>query len=238
MSSESQFFFNRLKLRAVLILTEPILVLVTVYQAFIYGISYLFLSEYPLPFEQARHWSEGVDGLPLLSLHVGILLSIGITVWYSLKVFAPKVLAAGGKVVPEDRLPLMIFGAFLFPAGLFWFAWTAANIHVHWIVPCLAGVMIGCGMFCIFLQCFAYLIEVYLPMANSAMASNGMVRAFFGAGFPLFASQMYTKLGIPWATSLLAFLAVAMIPIPVLFYIYGAKIRSWSKNAVNATADR
>ena len=210
----------------------------TLYQAFIYGISYLFLSEYPLAFEQARHWSDGVDALPLLALHVGILFSIGITVWYVRKYIAPRVASADGKVVPEDRLPVMIFGAVLFPAGLFWYAWTAANIHVHWIVPCLAGVMIGCGMFSVFLQCIAYLIEVYLPVANSAMASNSMVRALFGAGFPLFASQMYSKLGIPWATSLLAFLAVAMIPIPVLFFVYGAKIRGWSKNAVSATSDR
>ena len=158
--------------------------------------------------------------------------------WYVRRYIAPRVAAADGKIVPEDRLPVMIFGAVLFPAGLFWYAWTAANTQVHWIVPCLAGVTIGCGMFSVFLQCIAYLVEVYLPVANSAMASNSMVRALFGAGFPLFASQMYSKLGIPWATSLLAFLAVAMIPIPVLFFVYGAKIRSWSKNAVSATADR
>lgn len=212
--------------------------LVTFYQAFIYGITYLFLSEYPLAFKQARGWSDGVNGLPLLSLHIGILIAIGITVWYLRNYIGPRVAAADGEVVPEDRLPLMIFGAVLFPAGLFWFAWTAANIHVHWIVPCLAGVMIGCGMFSVFLQCFGYLIEVYLPLANSAMASNGMVRSLFGAGFPLFASQMYSKLGVPWATSLLAFLAVAMVPIPILFFIYGARIRGWSKNAVSATADR
>ncbi|KAI4210585.1 MAG: hypothetical protein LQ351_006563 [Letrouitia transgressa] len=221
-----------------LLCTEPILVLVTIYQAFIYGILYLSLSAYPYAFHQARHWSTGVDGLPLLSQHIGILISVGLTVWYVVKRLAPRVAAANGKLVPEDRLPVMIFGAALFPAGLFWFAWTAANVHVHWIVPCLAAVVIGCGMFSVFLQCMAYLIEVYLPVANSAMASNGMVRSLFGAGFPLFASAMYNRLGVAWATSLLAFLAVAMIPIPVIFYVYGARIRSWSKNAVSGTADR
>ena len=211
---------------------------VTVYQAFIYGILYLFLSAYPFAFNQARHWPVGVDGLPLLSLHIGILISVGITVWYVCNYFAPRVAAANGQVVPEDRLPVMIFGAALFPAGLFWFAWTAANANVHWMVPCAAGVVIGCGMFSVFLQCIAYLIEVYLPVANSAMASNSMVRALFGAAFPLFASSMYTRLGVAWATSLLGFVAVAMIPVPLVFFASGVKIRSWSKNAVSATADR
>lgn len=222
----------------VLIVTEPILLFVTIYQAFIYGILYLFLSAYPFAFHQARHWSAGVDGLPLLSLHLGILVSVGITVWYLSIYFAPRVAAANGSVVPEDRLPVMVLGATLFPAGLLWFAWTASDVDVHWMVPCAAGVVIGCGMFSVFQHCIAYLVEVYLPVTNSAMAASGMGRALCGAGFPLFASQMYSRLGVPWATSVLAFIAIAMIPIPVVFFVFGARIRSWSKNAISATANR
>ena len=44
---------------------------------------------------------------------------MGITVWYTLQVIAPKVVARDGKVVPEDRLPVVIFGAVLFATGLF-----------------------------------------------------------------------------------------------------------------------
>ena len=218
-----------------LFFTEPILVFVTIYQAFIYGILYLSLSAFPYAFGQERHWSEGVNGLPLFSFHIGIFCAIATTVWYAISYFGPKVSANNGRVIPEDRLPLMILGAIIFPAGLFWFAWTAANTSIHWLVPCAAGILIGYGMYSVFMQCIAYLIEVYLPVANSAMASNSAVRALFGAGFPLFATQMYERLGVNWASSLLAFLAIGMIPIPVVFYIYGAKIRSWSKNSVSVS---
>lgn len=44
---------------------------------------------------------------------------------------------------------------------------------------------------------------------------------------------MYNNLGVNWATSLLAFLAVVLAPAPVLFWKYGEKIRSKSKFAVN-----
>ncbi len=37
------------------------------------------------------------------------------------------------------------------------------------------------------------------------------------------------NLGVRWATSLLAFLCIAFIPAPILFYIYGARIRAKSK---------
>jgi hypothetical protein len=40
---------------------------------------------------------------------------------------------------------------------------------------------------------------------------------------------MYTKLGVAWASSLLAFICIAFLPVPILFYIYGARIRQKSK---------
>ena len=85
------------------------------------------------------------------------------------------------------------------------------------------------GIFMIFMQGMNYIIDCYLMNANSAIAGNTLMRSFFGAGFPLFATQMYHKLGVDWATSLLGFLAVAFIPVPILFFIHGEKLRKLSK---------
>lgn len=51
------------------------------------------------------------------------------------------------------------------------------------------------------------------------------------AAFPLFGNQMYDKLGYQWASSLLGFLTLAMLPFPYLFYRYGKKIRGNSRFA-------
>lgn len=45
---------------------------------------------------------------------------------------------------------------------------------------------------------------------------------------------MFNNLGIEWATTLLALLAVLLAPAPVLFYIYGERIRAKSTFAINA----
>lgn len=45
---------------------------------------------------------------------------------------------------------------------------------------------------------------------------------------------MYTSLGLHWAASIPAFLSVACIPFPIIFYIYGPKIRSKCKFAAEA----
>jgi hypothetical protein len=40
---------------------------------------------------------------------------------------------------------------------------------------------------------------------------------------------MFNSLGVNWASYLLGFIAVALIPIPVLFYIFGKKLRGMSR---------
>lgn len=61
--------------------------------------------------------------------------------------------------------------------------------------------------------------------ANSALAANIFLRSTIGAAFPLFAPYMYRGIGVAWATSVLGFIAVALAPVPIIFYIWGARIR-------------
>ncbi|KAI4151228.1 MAG: hypothetical protein LQ340_003613, partial [Diploschistes diacapsis] len=70
-----------------------------------------------------------------------------------------------------------------------------------------------------------YLIDAYTIYAASVLAANSVLRSLFGFAFPLFTNQMYTRLGIHWASSVPAFLALACVPAPFLFYRYGGAIR-------------
>ena len=211
---------------------EPILVLITFYMAFIYGILYLFFEAYPIAFQEVRHWNAGVGALPFLGITIGVILGVGIIVHTSNTRFRRKMEANGGKPIPEERLLPMIAGAFLLPIGLFWFAWTS-NPHVSWVPQVIAGIPIGAGVLLIFLQGLSYIIDVYLMHANSAIAANTLVRSMAGAGFPLFATALYHTLGVNWATSLLGFLTVAFLPVPILFFIYGRKLRGLSRYSPN-----
>lgn len=76
-------------------------------------------------------------------------------------------------------------------------------------------------------------IEANKTSAASAFAANTMMRSLVGACFPLFTRQMFNNLGIQWAGTLLGCVAVLMIPIPVLFLRYGARLRKMSKLAPN-----
>ena len=207
---------------------EPILALMTLYMSIIYGIIYLVLEAYPIAFQEQRGWNNGVGALPFLSISMGVIIGVGIIIYTTKTHFTRKFKENNGVVVPEDRLIPMIIGGFLFPVGMFVFAWTSSP-DVTWVPQVISGVLIGAGMLMIFLQGLNYIIDCYVTYANSAMAANTFLRSGFGAGFSLFATSMYHKLGVNWAASLLAFVTAALFPVPILFFFYGHKIRKMSK---------
>ena len=96
---------------------------------------------------------------------------------------------------------------------------------MHWIVPIIASGFFGAGIYIIILAIINYVVDAYQTYSASALAGVILVRNLVGAGFPLFAKQMYEYRGLEWASSLLAFLSLLMLPIPFVFFYWGETIR-------------
>lgn len=214
---------------ALMLCYEPMLMVMTLYISIVYGILYLTFYAFPYSFTEGRGWDPRVGSLPFLSILVSVLVASTGVALYSRKYYQPR-LVARGSVLPEDRLPLVMLGSVILPAGLFWFGWCSSR-HISPVPQIIAGLFIGSGIMLIFTNCVAYIVDIYLQSAASAMAANTFVRSAFAAGFPLAAPRMYRSLGIPWSTSVLAFLCVLLIPAPFLFYRYGRKLRQISRYA-------
>ena len=146
-----------------LLFTEPVILLITIYMSFIYGLLYLFLTAYPLVFTGVHGMSPGVGGLSFFGMVVGLLIVAAYIIWTSTG-YNKKLAANGGVPVPEWRLPPVIIGGALFAVGLFWFGWTGYSRSVHWIVPMLSGLFTGFGILAIFIQLFNYIIDAYLML--------------------------------------------------------------------------
>ncbi|KAL2256816.1 hypothetical protein VTK26DRAFT_1077 [Humicola hyalothermophila] len=216
-----------------LLFFEPIVTLLSVYMAFIYGLLYLFLTAYPLVFQGVHGFSLGLSGLTFLGMVVGQVIA-GVTVLLQQPWYARKLAANNGVPVPEWRLPSVIAGGVAFAGGLFWFGWSGYRADIHWIVPTLSGLLTGFGLASIFLQSLNYLVDAYLMFAASAIAGNTFLRSLAGAGFPLFSRYMFEGMGIEWAATLLGCVGALLVPIPVVFYLYGHKIRERSSYAPTA----
>ena len=234
-----------------ILFTEPIVLLITIYMSFIYGLLYLctcssllsyltissiitnrctVLTAYALVFQGVYGWSPGVSGLAYFGMIAGELLAFVVVVTTN-GGYIKKLQANNNIPVPEWRLPISMVGGVLFSGGLFWFGWTGYSGNIHWIVPVLSGLFTGFGIFSIFLSLLNYIVDAYLMFAASAIAANTFMRSIFGGIFPLFATQMFEGMGIQWASTLIGCVAVILAPMPIFFYLYGKKIRAKSKFA-------
>jgi hypothetical protein len=119
---------------------------------------------------------------------------------------------------------IVCIAAVCVPIGEMIFAWTCTP-NVHWIAPILAGIPFGFGNCGVFIYASNYLVHSYGIYAASALAGNGVFRSLLGGTLPLAGPAMYSALGPHWAGTLLSLLEFACIPIPVVFYRYGHKIR-------------
>lgn len=214
---------------------EPMLLVMTIYMSFVYGVVYLLFEAFPIVFQQGHGFNAGISGVMFVPFFLGGCAAVALYVAY----FNPKYVKTADKlktqginrVPPEERLyPVMLAGICLVIA-FFWFGWTSYPNISFWS-PMMAGSLIGFGVLFCFLGIFNYLIDVYLANAASALAANTVCRSAAGFGFPLFATQMYETLNPQWASSLLGFIALVMVPVPFLLYKWGPKIRGMSKHAM------
>ena len=218
-----------------LLVLEPMVLNLCLLSAVLLGILYLFFGAFPVIFEEHHGFTLSQNGLAFLGLFVGMLLGIlsdPIFQRYYARLMRQREAAGGepGGTDPEMRLPPCVVGVWLVVAGLFGFAWSSYS-YVHWIVPILFSSLFGIGLINCFSATFTFLVESYPLYAASALAANSFARSAFAAGFPLFGVQMFHKLGDQWATTLLAFIALALAPFPWIFFKYGHRIRRKSRFA-------
>jgi MFS family permease len=195
----------------------------------IYGILYLCFVAYPIVFSQHRGWAPGTSGLAFVGIGVGTLLGIAAEPLLRRMINAHPKDPATGRVPPEASASAMIIGAVATPIGQIAFAWTCLPGSIHWAIPIAFGVPFGFGNTLSFIYGANYLAGAYGIYAASALAGNAVVRSFFGGTLPLAGPAMYRNLTPQWAGTLLGLLEAAMIPIPVIFYKYGERIRAKSK---------
>ena len=216
----------------VLLIREPIVLLLSIYTALVYGTLYMTFGAFPIVYQQDRHWSQGIGGLAFIGVAVGMVLGIMLTV-YDNQRYNRAAAKHGGAAPPEERLPPTMVGAVVLPVGLFIFAWTNYP-SIHWIVSLIFSGALGFGNVMLFLSVSNYLIDTYTIYAASVLAANAVLRSLFGAAFPLFTTYMFQNLGIHWASSVPAFLALGCAPLPFLFYKFGAAIRRRCKYSAEA----
>ncbi|RPA94396.1 benomyl/methotrexate resistance protein [Choiromyces venosus 120613-1] len=202
---------------------SPIVLALSVFMAIVYGYIYLLFTTFPTVFRETYGFTTGTVGLCYIGIGVGSLLGLlacGVLSDHILKSRA----AASDETKPEYRLVPMVYAAVCVPIGLFWYGWSAHE-KTHYVAPIIGTAFVGAGMIGSFVPITTYIVDAFTIYAASALAANTVLRSVLGAALPLAGPSMYGALGLGWGNSLLAFIAVALLPVPIVFVRYGEKIR-------------
>ncbi|KAL2813321.1 major facilitator superfamily domain-containing protein [Aspergillus cavernicola] len=216
--------------------TEPAVLAFGLWISFAWFVTFLFLSVIPITFQEKRGWSEGVSGLPYISLCIGTTIGFGLN-FFQIGKYKSISKANDRKVMPESRLYGAMFGAIWLPIGLFIYSFTQYG-YLPWIAPTIALAPIAVGIFFIFESCYSFTSDCYGENSSSAIAGQGFMRNTLGAVAPLFASQFFHNVGSQYAGLILAILATILAMIPFVFFLYGPEIRRRSKMASSQTGDQ
>jgi len=219
----------------IMFINEPIVQVLGIYMAFIYGLFYLFLTSMPLMFQGTYGESVGVSGLNYLALGVGITGASQTNARLMDYIYRRLKEKNGGEGRPEYRIPSMFPATIALPVGLFMTGW-AVQAKVHWIVPDIGIAFVGAGIILNFQSIQIYIVDAFALYAASALACVGCLRSLCGFAFPLFAQQMYVKLGYGKGDTILAVIAIVIgCPSPWLLWRYGRQLRMRSKFAKRPT---
>lgn len=181
----------------ILLGTQPIVQALAIYMAYLYGLMYLVLSTFPVLWESRYHESIGIGGLNYASLGIGFFLGTQISAPINDRIYRRLKRTNKDTGRPEFRVPLMVPGSLLVPAGLFIYGWTAQK-HTHWIGPNIGAALFAAGAIIGFQAIQTYLVDSYTLYAASAIAAATVLRSLAGFGFPLFAPAMYNALDYGW----------------------------------------
>ncbi|KAI1318225.1 general substrate transporter [Xylariaceae sp. FL0255] len=207
-------------------LARPAVFLITPYVAIAYGTQYILFTTFVFVFEDRYKFSEEATGLIYIAPAIGQILGN-----VSFSQIADRLVSGriqrGEQPKPEHRLSpyLTIPGGILLSGGLFLYGWTI-QFHVHWIVPLIGSALVGFGLIGVMLCIQTYLVDSYKEYAASVIAANVVLRSLAGALLPLAGLQLYDTLGYGWGNSLIGFVTLALVPVPLAFYIFGERLRA------------
>ncbi|KAK7754025.1 hypothetical protein SLS62_004124 [Diatrype stigma] len=212
-----------------MLVTEPIVAFLSLYVAFVFGILFMFFGVFFWIFQSTYHFTLEQSGLVFLAVAVGCVIGI-VIVGFCTKLYYEREARnyPPHEAPPEYRLLPAMVGSGLLPVSLIWFAFTAQkSVSAGW--PIAAIVVFGAGNICLFVSALQYMGDVYhRTNVASAASANAFARYMLAAVFPLFSLQMYQNLQVKWATLVLTFIAIAMLPLPFALFRYGKLLRGRS----------
>ncbi|KAL9042481.1 MAG: hypothetical protein Q9180_000572 [Flavoplaca navasiana] len=212
--------------------SEPLVVMVTLYLALNFAVLFQWFIAVPAVLALTYEFTLHQVGLAFIAAIVGALVST-MTSSLTEKITNRQNSCRTGTAMArlEYRLVPAIFGSVGLCGSLFWIGFTASP-KINYSVPIVGtGAYVWSSM-SVLTGLVSYIFDAYPAKGTlSALTLMATVRILCAAWLPLVIIPMIMGLQGQWAYSVFGFMAAVMIAVPVIIFIYGARLRSRSRHA-------
>jgi len=212
-----------------IMLFEPIVTFLAIYNGFAYGLLFLYLDGVFNVFAVNNGLSYIDADLTYLNFAAGVTVMFAF-IPIQTYLFGRDRLNHGGVSRPEARFLTSLVTVWGFPISLFWFAFTSDGSVSFWS-PVVAGGLLGFADPLLYLSMLNYITDSYPNVAASAVAAF-LIPSFLGAAaFAHIGIVMFTNMSTTWAFATLAFISLPLVALMYVVYFFGPWLRRRSKLA-------
>ncbi len=127
----SQILLNGILRPIKMLFRSPIIFLLSLYMAVVYGLLYLLFTTITQVFSETYGWQPDICGLAYIGLGLGFFAGLAVVARISDATVIRMTKANNGVFEPEMRLPACIFFACFVPVTFFWYGWSSyKGVHV------------------------------------------------------------------------------------------------------------
>ncbi|KAI4199844.1 MAG: hypothetical protein LQ348_001814 [Seirophora lacunosa] len=210
--------------------SDPVVVMITIYLALNFAVLFQWFIAVPAVLALTYGFTLHQAGLAFIAAVVGALVSTFTSSSIEGVTNRRNGCTSMANMAPiEYRLVPGMFGSVGLVASLFWIGFSAKPT-VHFMVPIVGtGVYVWSSM-SILTALVSYIFDAYPAKGTlSALTLMATTRLIFAAWLPLVVIQMIMGLQGQWAYSVFGFLAVPMIAVPIMLFIFGPRLRARSR---------
>ncbi|KAK4541442.1 hypothetical protein LTR36_008043 [Oleoguttula mirabilis] len=208
-----------------------VLQILSLYGAVIFSFFYVMSTTLPEILQNEYHMPPALIGSSFLSFSVGSMIGVIVcnTAIDRISTHLQHHGAhADGTPQPENRLPLVILGAFALPLTVTLYGWAAS---AHWPVSVLilSVALMGFAVTLAIVPVTAYVVDAFGLYAASALTAVLIARCLMSTVLPLATAPLTARLGYGFGFMVLAAVCLVIAPIPVVVMRYGRRWRQASE---------
>ncbi|KAL8283415.1 hypothetical protein RQP46_005825 [Phenoliferia psychrophenolica] len=213
-----------------MMVTEPIIIALGIYNGFAYGLLFLYLDGVFPVFAVNNGLSYIAADLTYLNFVVGVIIMFCFFVPFQTWLVKRDRAKLSGHIRPEARFLLSLVTVWGFPISLFWFAFTSNGKTSFWSPVC-AGAMLGVVDPLLWMSMLNYITDSYPNTAGSAVAAFLIPSFLIAATCAHSGVAMFANLSTQTGFAILGGISVGIVGLVYVVYWFGPALRRRSKYA-------